>query len=84
MSTQSRSLRFADELVRHPYAMPGAYPMFALTHDGQALCSKCCSTEREAIATTTGNDGWGIIALSVNWEGTLPCANCGQVIESAY
>ena len=85
MTTQSHSLRLADRLVRSPYAWPGCYPLFAITSDGAALCKHCCSTEREAIGTTTGTDGWNVLALDVNWEDPdLNCDNCGQAIESAY
>ena len=85
MTTQSRSLRLADQLVRSPYAWPGGYPMFAITSDGACLCKKCCSTEREAIGTTTGNDGWCVIDLDINFEDAeLTCAHCGNLVEAAY
>jgi hypothetical protein len=37
MSTGSRSLRLADQLVREPYAWPGGYPMYAVTDDGGVI-----------------------------------------------
>ena len=70
MSTQSNSLRLADQLVRSPYAWPGGYPMFAITSDSACLCKKCCSSEREAIGTTTGADGWCVTGLDINYEDT--------------
>ena len=85
MTTQSRSLRFADQLARSPYAFPGGYPLFAVTSDGACLCHKCCSTERESIGTTTGDDGWCVAGLDINYEDSeLLCDNCGTVVEAAY
>jgi len=85
MTTQSKSLRFADELASNPFAWPGGYPMFAMTSDAGVLCHKCCKTEREAIGTTTGSDGWCILGLDINWEGEdLFCDHCSGQIESAY
>jgi hypothetical protein len=59
MTTQSRSLRLADQLSANPYAWPGGYPLYGVFHDGGACCAKCASTERESIGTTTGTDGLG-------------------------
>lgn len=85
MSTQSSSLRLAERLVKHPYTWPGGYPLYAITGDGGALCRNCCKQERECIATTTGNDGWNIVALQINWEAQeLFCDHCSSQIESAY
>jgi len=85
MTTQSRSLRLADCLSRAPFAWPGGYPLYAITNDGAALCRHCCQTERLSIATTTGNDGWNVVAQAVNWEDPdLLCDHCGSRIESAY
>ena len=85
MTTQSTSLRLADQLVRSPYAFPGGYPMFALTSDGGCLCHECCKTERESIGTTTGSDGWCVTALDINYEDAdLLCDHCGNLIEAAY
>jgi hypothetical protein len=59
--------------------------MFAVTSDGACLCHKCTKSEREAIGTTTGNDGWNVVELEINWEDfQLICYNCGEFIESAY
>jgi len=85
MTTQSHSLRLADRLSSNPYAWPGGYPLFAITHDGAALCPHCCKTERASIGTTTGRDGWGVVAIEANWEDPdLYCDHCGARIESAY
>ncbi len=59
--------------------------MFALTSDGGALCNKCCQKERSLIGTTTGDDGWNVVSLVVNWEDQeLYCDHCNDQIESAY
>jgi hypothetical protein len=85
MSTQSKSLRLADQLSTSPYAWPGGYPLFGLFSDGEACCHRCASTERKQIGTTTGSDGWQLVAVEVNWEDPeLFCAHCGSRIESAY
>ena len=85
MSTQSHSLRLADQLSGSPYAWPGGYPLYALTHDGGVLCHECCKSERSSIGTTTGSDGWCVESLRVNWEDAdLHCDHCGSRIESAY
>jgi len=85
MTTQSNSLRLADQLTTSPYAWPGGYPMFALTTDGTALCHRCTASERESIGTTTGTDGWTVELVAINWEDSeLFCDHCGNRIESAY
>jgi hypothetical protein len=85
VTTQSTSLRLADQLSRAPYAWPGGYPRFAVTRDGAVLCNRCCATERATIATTTGDDGWCITALDINWEDQhLYCDHCSRQIEAAY
>jgi hypothetical protein len=61
------------------------YPRFAITSDCLPLCSTCCREERTSIATTTGADGWCIVAIETNYEdNSLYCANCSNQIESAY
>jgi hypothetical protein len=80
---KSRILR--DELIANPYTPLGGYPRFAITSDGAVLCHRCCNTESQQIGTTTGTDGWGILALETNWEDpNLYCSHCGERIESAY
>jgi hypothetical protein len=85
VTTQSKSLKLADSLARSPYSSFGCYPSFAITSDGGALCHRCCKAEREAIGTTTGTDGWCVVAIDANWEDPdLFCDHCGDRIESAY
>jgi hypothetical protein len=85
MTTQSRSLRLARSLVQAPFAWPGGYPRYAITNDGEALCPPCCQAEQRQIGTTTGTDGWCLLALAINWEDAdLTCAHCATSIPSAY
>jgi len=85
MSTQSRSLRLADQLSASPYAWPGGYPLFGVFSDGGTCCHRCAKTERESIGTTTGSDGWQLVGITVNWEDPeLLCDCCSERIESAY
>jgi hypothetical protein len=85
MTTQSASLRLADRLATHPYAWPGGYPLFGITSDGAAVCRHCASSERASIGTTSGSDGWCLVAIDVNWENPeLYCDHCSGRIESAY
>jgi hypothetical protein len=85
MTTQSRSLRLARSLVQAPFAWPGGYPRYAITNDGEALCPPCCQAEQRQIGTTTGTDGWCLLALAINWEDAdLTCAHCATPIPSAY
>ena len=59
--------------------------MFAIMDDCAALCRHCARAERASIGTTTGRDGWCVVALDVNWEDpALFCAHCSSRIESAY
>lgn len=85
MTTQSKSLRLADQLASHPYAWPGGYPLYGLTSDGATICNRCCRTERDSIATTTGSDGFQLVGICPNFEDPfLYCDHCGGRIESAY
>ena len=85
MTVQSSSLRFADQTAKSPYAFPGGYPKFAVTSDGACLCPSCCKTERELIGTATGDDGWCVIGIDLNFEDdSLFCDHCSGKIECAY
>jgi hypothetical protein len=85
VTTQSLSLRLADQLARSPFTWPGGYPCFAVTSDGGVLCPSCCKAEGELIGTTTGSDGWCVVGVDINWEDpSLSCDHCGDRIESAY
>jgi len=85
MSTGSKSLRLADQLVREPWAWPGGYPLHAVTDDGGVICRFCAEEEREWIALTNGHDGWCMVDTVINWEDhKLRCDCCGKLIEAAY
>jgi hypothetical protein len=85
MTTQSQSLRLAISLARTPWAWPGGYPRYGILDDSEALCHECAKEQQEAIATTTGTDGWCLKAIDINWEDTqLYCAHCSARIPAAY
>lgn len=85
MTTQSQSLRLADDVAGAPLLWPGLYPRYAIANDGMAICHHCCRTERQQIATTTGTDGWCLVATAVNFEDRdLYCSHCGCRIGSTY
>lgn len=87
-----RTVRYTDTaagrakyLARHPYTWPGAYPVFAVTDDGAALCKDCVRTEFRRIAQSDPLDGWHVTTLAVNYERPdLHCDHCGMRIEAAY
>ena len=73
------------------YAWPGAYPVFILMDDGEALSVSAARENWGEVvrATLHGHTphrgGWGAQAVAVNWEDTeLFCAHTGERIESAY
>ena len=76
------------EFIRHPYAWPGGYPMFALTDDGAALCKVCCKSEWSQICwsmRTQESSGWRVIGIDINWEDDdLHCDHCSDSIAAAY
>ena len=81
MTTQSLSLRLADDLAANPLTWPGLYPRYGVTNDGQALCPGCCRTERKWIGTTTGSDGWCLIDVAVDWgDEATTCSHCSKAI----
>lgn len=89
MKTTAQKTAFIRESLRNgPYAWPGAYPKFFITHDGAALCHECTRKEFRTIADSTrhnSHDGWRIVGEDVNWEDpALYCDHCGNRIESAY
>ena len=81
MTTQSLSLRLADDLAKNPVTWPGLYPRYGVTNDGQALCPNCCRAERSLIGTTTGSDGWCLVDASVDWgDSDTSCSHCGKTL----
>jgi hypothetical protein len=72
-----------------PYAWPGGYPRYLITHDGAALCFTCVQSERRLLRNACRNPqayhGWVPAAFEINWEDVdLTCDHCGKHIESAY
>ena len=79
--------KLVKDLIRSPYAWPGGYPLYAITSDGGTLCKDCCKSEFRNIVDsihTDCDDGWKVEAVTVNWESTIYCDHCGNIIESAY
>jgi hypothetical protein len=77
------------ELLRAgPYAWPGGYPMFFITHDGAALSFATVRKEWRNVVWDhlhKHGTGWGIEGCDVNWEDTnLFDDHTGERIESAY
>ena len=84
-----RALQQTKQAIRNKYAWPGGYPLFILTSDGAALCTKCARQEwRQICESTIGKhrlSGWSVEGADVNWEDTdLYCDHCNEQIESAY
>lgn len=81
-----------DDLLRAldygPYAWPGGYPLYFITHDGCALSFDAVQENRELIlesVRTHADDGWSVVAVDINWED--PCLYCEHTnvrIPSAY
>lgn len=74
--------------LRHKYAWPGGYPMYAVCNDGEALCHACTKEHAKLILRATrANDrsGWNVRACGINYEDSeLYCCDCGETIEAAY
>lgn len=74
--------------VRHKYAWPGGYPMFAFCRDGAVLSHDAVRDNYRIIrqAMVRGNDPqWDIVAIDINWEDQgMCCAHTGTKIEAAY
>lgn len=74
--------------LENPYAWPGGYPRFFITHDGAALSFNAAKSEQQLIVESIKdqlNDGWTVIGCDINWEDeSLYCDHTGEKIESAY
>jgi hypothetical protein len=70
------------------YAWPGGYPLYAITHDGAALCFPCVRKEWRQVVWDylhRASTGWRVDAFDVSYEDPdLHCAHCSKRIESAY
>lgn len=70
------------------WTWPGAYPVYFIMSDGEAL-SWQSAKENEAIiceAIESGSDcGWRVVAADINYEDpALFCCHSNKRIESAY
>ena len=76
------------EFIRHPYAWPGGYPLFAICHDGGCICKTCARDNAKILIKSTRREDdpqWQIDAVTINYEDSeLYCDNCNNLIESIY
>jgi hypothetical protein len=88
MKTTNYTIQQLRQDLENPYAWPGGYPRFFITHDGEALSFKSAKENQPLIETAIAelsNDGWRVIACEINWEDSdLYCCDSGDLIEAAY
>lgn len=77
------------EFIRQPVTFPSCYPKVLIMADGECLCAVCAKENYRQISDATRNglhnDGWKASMVGIHWEGeALVCANCNNLIESAY
>ena len=88
MATIKTVEQFREALDAGPYAWPGGYPVYFLTHDGETLSFKAAQEHADDIADSIREDmrdSWRVVAHDVNWEDEdMTCAHTGAAIESAY
>lgn len=86
MINNSKDLRTA--LRNGPYTWLGGYPLYFITHDGEALSFKAVRDEYRLVLRSVrekSNDGWRVIAVDVNYEDQdLYCAHTNEHIQAAY
>lgn len=86
MINNSKDLRTA--LRNGPYAWPGGYPLYFITHDGEALSFKAVRDEYRLVLRSVrekSNDGWRVVGVDINYEDEdLICAHTNERIPSAY
>ncbi len=91
-NTITTTLTAVKDMIRAPYAWPGAYSKTLLMSDGECLCGKCVKSEFKAIVQSTiqsGHgwpvDGWTAETAFIHWEGEpIVCAHCNADIDSVY
>ena len=75
-----------ETLAAGPYAWPGGYPMYFITHDGCALSFD--AVKKRAMSKARDIKGRSfdrVVWADVNWEdGDLYCEETGELIPSAY
>ncbi len=65
------------------WAWPGGYPIYNVTHDGEALCVACSNEHFDR--TMTDGDEFQVIDQDINYEdSSLYCCHCNKRIPSAY
>jgi hypothetical protein len=78
----------AQAFKQGQFSSVGSYPLFFVTHDGEALSWKAVRENYRQIVSAVregSNDGWRVVAHDVNWEDpALFCADSGERIPSAY
>ncbi len=73
-----------------PYAWPGGYPIYFVTHTGDALAFETVKANLKAVMRAIqqgrgGDSDWRVTGCEINWEdGDLTDAHTGKRIESAY
>ena len=87
--TPLRALQSVKALLRFgPYAWPGGYPLYFITHDGAALSYEAVRQQwRQVVADHLDgySSGWLIAAAAMNEEDAdLWCDHTGARIPSAY
>jgi hypothetical protein len=70
------------------FTFPGAYPLYLIAGDGEALHFDCVRKNWREVVQAYGPNGsrdWRCVACDINYEdGSLYCAECNQHIQSAY
>jgi hypothetical protein len=88
MPKPSKILARVKQAIREPYAWPGGYPLYVVTHDGAALSVEAARAEWSQIVRSTlqhARDGWRVERTCINWEDpALYCDHTGIRIPSAY
>lgn len=73
------------KFVRQPHEM--GYPLLLVMIDGGCVCHKCAKENFKLILSDSRHGWateWTAAELDVFWEGEETCANCNNVIHSAY
>ena len=88
MATIETVAQFLEALDAGPYAWPGGYPVYFITHDGAALSFEAVREQFAQVVWDFINDastGWRVCACEINYENDdLTCDHTGELIESAY
>jgi hypothetical protein len=86
---QIRTTQDFKQAIRNgAYAWPGAYPLYFICEDGEALSFKAAAANAKLVlrAIRLGHDAqWRVVALEPNGEDDeLVCAHTNERIECAY